>query len=119
MLITYAEGARLYVPVERLDLIQRFSAAEGAKPQLDRLGGVGWQKTKARARRAMQDMAEELLKLYTERKLVPGFAYGGDTPWQREFEDAFEYTLTPDQEAAVGDVKSDMESPQPMDRLVV
>jgi transcription-repair coupling factor (superfamily II helicase) len=119
MLLTYAEGARLYVPVERLDLIQRYSAGEGAKPTLDRLGGVGWQKTKARARRAMHDMAEELLKLYTERKLVPGFAYGGDTPWQREFEDAFEYTLTPDQEAAVGDVKGDMESPQPMDRLVV
>jgi transcription-repair coupling factor (superfamily II helicase) len=119
MLLTYAEGARLYVPVERLDLIQRYSAAEGAKPQLDRLGGVGWQKTKARATRAMHDMAEELLKLYTERKLVPGYAYGGDSPWQREFEDAFEYTLTPDQEAAVGDVKSDMESPQPMDRLVV
>ncbi|HEY6330139.1 MAG TPA: DEAD/DEAH box helicase, partial [Blastocatellia bacterium] len=119
MLITYAEGARLYVPVERLDLIQRFSAAEGAKPNLDRLGGVGWQKTKARAKRAMQDMAEELLKLYAERKLVPGFAYGSDTPWQTEFEDAFEYALTPDQETSVEDIKNDMEKSQPMDRLIV
>jgi transcription-repair coupling factor (superfamily II helicase) len=119
MLITYAEAARLYVPVERLDLIQRYSAGESAKPHLDRLGGAGWQKTKARAKRAMHDMAEELLKLYTERKLATGYAHGADTPWQGEFEDAFQYTLTPDQEAAVADVKADMETPQPMDRLVV
>ena len=119
MLITYAEGARLYVPVERLDLIQRFSAAEGAKPNLDRLGGVGWQKTKARAKRAMQDMAEELLKLYAERKLAGGYAYSADSPWQTEFEDAFEYPLTPDQETSVEDIKSDMEKGLPMDRLIV
>jgi transcription-repair coupling factor (superfamily II helicase) len=119
MLITYAEGARLYVPVERLDLIQRFSAAEGAKPNLDRLGGVGWQKTKARAKRAMQDMAEELLKLYAERKLAGGYAYAADSPWQSEFEDAFEYPLTPDQETSVDDIKADMEKTQPMDRLIV
>jgi transcription-repair coupling factor (superfamily II helicase) len=119
MLVTYAEGARLFVPVERLDLVQRFSGSEGHKPQLDRLGGVGWQKAKARAKRAMRDMAEELLKLYAERKLVGGHTYGADTPWQHEFEDAFEYQLTPDQEAAIEDVKSDMENPQPMDRLVV
>jgi transcription-repair coupling factor (superfamily II helicase) len=119
MLLTFAEGARLYVPVERLDLVQRFSAGEGAKPQLDRLGGAGWQKAKARARRAMRDMAEELLKLYAERQLVVGHPYGADTPWQHEFEDAFEYQLTPDQEAAIEDVKSGMESAQPMDRLIV
>ena len=119
MLLTYAEGARLYVPVERLDLVQRYSAGEGNRPQLDKLGGVGWQKAKARARRAMRDMAEELLKLYAERKLVQGHAYGADTPWQHEFEDAFEYQLTPDQEAAIEDVKEGMESSQPMDRLIV
>jgi len=119
MLLTYAEGARLYVPVERLDLVQRYSAGEGNRPQLDKLGGVGWQKAKARARRAMRDMAEELLKLYAERKLVQGHAYGTDTPWQHEFEDAFEYQLTPDQEAAIEDVKEGMESAQPMDRLIV
>jgi len=119
MLLTYAEGARLYVPVERLDLVQRYSASEGHRPQLDKLGGIGWQKAKARARRAMRDMAEELLKLYAERRLVKGHAYGADTPWQLEFEDAFEYQLTPDQEAAIEDVKEGMQSPQPMDRLIV
>ena len=119
MLLTYAEGARLYVPVERLDLVQRYSASEGHHPQLDKLGGLGWQKAKARARRAMRDMAEELLKLYAERKLVQGHAYGADTPWQHEFEDAFEYQLTPDQEAAIEDVKEGMQSGQPMDRLIV
>ncbi len=119
MLLTYAEGARLFVPVERLDLVQRYSASEGRHPQLDKLGGLGWQKAKARARRAMRDMAEELLKLYAERKLVQGHAYGADTPWQHEFEDAFEYQLTPDQEAAIEDVKEGMQSAQPMDRLIV
>ncbi|HSB09561.1 MAG TPA: transcription-repair coupling factor [Blastocatellia bacterium] len=119
MLLTYAEGARLYVPVERLDLVQRYSGSEGHRPQLDKLGGLGWQKAKARAKRAMRDMAEELLKLYAERKLVQGHAYGADTPWQHEFEDAFEYQLTPDQEAAIEDVKEGMESGQPMDRLIV
>ncbi|MCI0490985.1 MAG: transcription-repair coupling factor, partial [Blastocatellia bacterium] len=119
MLLTYADGATLYVPVERLDLVQRYSAGEGHTPQLDRLGGIGWQKTKARAKRAMQDMAEELLKLYAERKLVGGHAYGADTPWQQEFEDAFEFELTPDQESTIEDVKSDMENAEPMDRLIV
>ncbi|MGA9769499.1 MAG: transcription-repair coupling factor [Blastocatellia bacterium] len=119
MLLTYAEGARLYVPVERLDLVQRFSGGEGHQPTLDRLGGVGWQKAKARAKRAMRDMAEELLKLYAERKLVGGHAYGADTPWQHEFEDAFEYQLTPDQESAIEDVKSGMQDALPMDRLIV
>ncbi|HEU4386847.1 MAG TPA: transcription-repair coupling factor [Blastocatellia bacterium] len=119
MLLIYADGAKLYVPVERLDLVQRYSAGEGHKPQLDRLGGVGWQKTKARARRAMRDMTEELLKLYAERKVATGYGYGADTPWQKEFEDAFEYQLTPDQESAVEDVKSGMERIEPMDRLIV
>ncbi len=119
MLLTFAEGARLYVPVERLDLVQRFSAGEGHKPHLDKLGGLGWQKAKARVKRAMRDMAEELLKLYAERKLVGGHAYGADLPWQQEFEDAFEYQLTPDQEAAIEDVKADMENAQPADRLIV
>ncbi|HWP44139.1 MAG TPA: transcription-repair coupling factor, partial [Blastocatellia bacterium] len=119
MLLTYAEGAKLYVPVERLDLVQRYSAGEGARPQLDRLGGLAWQRTKARVKRAMRDMAEELLKLYAERKLVLGHAYGEDTPWQQEFEDGFEYQLTPDQDAAIEDVKSDMAEARPMDRLIV
>ncbi len=118
MLLYYAEEAKLYVPVERLDLVQRYSSAEGHQPTLDRLGGIGWQKTKAKAKRAMRDMADELLRLYAERKLVEGYAFPPDAPWQREFEEGFEYTLTPDQETAIEDVKHDMETPTPMDRLL-
>ena len=119
MLLTFAEGARLFVPVERLDLVQRYSAAEGHRPPLDKLGGVSWQKAKARVKRAMRDMAEELLKLYAERKLVKGYGYGDDTPFQKEFEDAFAYDLTPDQEAAILDVKEDLEKGEPADRLII
>jgi transcription-repair coupling factor (superfamily II helicase) len=118
MLLFYAEDAKLFVPVERMDLVQRYSSAEGHQPTLDRLGGLGWQKTKAKAKRAMRDMADELLRLYAERKLVGGYAFAADTPWQREFEDGFEYVLTPDQETAIDDVKQDMEQPTPMDRLL-
>lgn len=118
MLLTYGDGAKLYVPVERLDLVQKFSSAEIHTPSLDRLGGIAWQKTKARAKRAIRDMAEELLKLYAERKLVGGFTFSGDTPWQQEFEDAFPYELTRDQASAIADVKKDMEQAEPMDRLL-
>jgi transcription-repair coupling factor (superfamily II helicase) len=118
MLLTYADEAKLYVPVERLDLVQKYSAAEGHQPHVDRLGGMSWSKTKQKTSRAMRDMAEELLKLYAERKLVGGHAFQGDGPWQREFEDAFEYQLTDDQETAVADVKADMELNVPMDRLL-
>ncbi len=118
MLLYYADDAKLYVPVERLDLVQRYSSAEGHQPPLDRLGGLGWLKTKAKAKRAMRDMADELLRLYAERRLVGGHAFAADTPWQREFEDGFEYVLTPDQETAIEDVKRDMEEPTPMDRLL-
>ena len=118
MLLYYADDAKLYVPVERLDLVQRYSSAEGHQPSLDRLGGLGWHKTKAKAKRAMRDMADELLRLYAERKLVEGHAFPQDAPWQREFEEGFQYTLTPDQETAIEDVKSDMQTPTPMDRLL-
>jgi transcription-repair coupling factor (superfamily II helicase) len=118
MLLYYADEAKLYVPVERLDLVQRYSSAEGHQPQLDRLGGLGWQKTKAKAKRAMRDMADELLRLYAERKLVGGYSFSSDTPWQQEFEDGFPFVLTPDQETAIEDVKKDMEEAVPMDRLL-
>jgi len=118
MLLLYADEAKLYVPVERLDLVQRYSSAEGHQPQLDRLGGLGWQKTKAKAHRAMREMADELLRLYAERKLVRGHAFAPDSPWQREFEQGFEFELTADQETAVEDVKRDMEQATPMDRLL-
>ena len=119
MLLVYAENAKLFVPVERLDLVSRYSSGEGTAPTLDRLGGLGWQKTKAKAKRAMRDMADELLRLYAERKMVQGFAFSADTPWQKEFEDAFPYQLTVDQAAAIEDSKNDMQIAVPMDRLVV
>ncbi len=118
MLLFYADEAKLYVPVERLDLVQRYSSAEGHQPQLDRLGGLGWQKTKAKAKRAMRDMADELLRLYAERKLVGGYSFAADTPWQLEFEDGFPFVLTPDQETAIELVKKAMEDATPMDRLL-
>ncbi len=119
MLLVYADDAKLFVPVERADLISRYSSGEAAAPTLDRLGGIGWQKTKAKAKRAMRDMADELLKLYAERKLVTGHAFPPDMPWQHEFEDAFPYDLTADQAASIEAVKSDMETPSPMDRLII
>ena len=119
MLLIYAEDAKLFVPVERLDLVSRYSSGEATSPSLDRLGGIGWQKTKAKAKRAMRDMADELLRLYAERKLVQGYAFSPDAPWQHEFEDAFPYDLTVDQAKAIEDVKEDMETAQPMDRLII
>ncbi len=119
MMLIYADDAKLFVPVERLDLVSRYSSGEATSPTLDRLGGLGWQKTKAKAKRAMRDMADELLRLYAERKLVRGFAFSADTPWQHEFEDAFPFELTVDQASAIEDVKEDMETGRPMDRLII
>src|SRR5579864_6416413 len=118
MVLEYAEGAKLYVPLTRLDLIQKYRSAEGARPLLSRLGSAAWSKTKARVKKAMQDMADELLKLYATRKTVDGFNFSPDAQWQREFEDAFEFTETEDQLQATVDIKHDMESPYPMDRLL-
>ena len=114
--LRYLGDAKLFVPVERLDLIQKYTG--GTKPPLDRLGGTSWERAKTKVKKAMRDMAEELLKLYAARKAVPGHAFGPDTHWQEEFEDAFEFTLTPDQATAIADIKRDMESPTPMDRLL-
>ena len=118
MVLEYAEGARLYVPLTRLDLVQKYRSSEGVKPVLNRLGTQQWQKTKARVRKAMKDMAEELLKLYAARKTADGHAFAADSEWQREFEDSFEFSETEDQMSAIIDVKHDMESPTPMDRLL-
>ncbi len=118
MLLEYAEGARLYVPLTRLDLIQKYRSSEGAKPALNHLGTAAWGKTKARVRKAMKDMTDELLKLYAQRKAAQGHAFPPSNEWMREFEDAFEYNETDDQNYAIADVKRDMESSQPMDRLL-
>ena len=114
--LRYAGEDKLFVPVERLDLVQKYTGA--TRPPLDRLGGASWERAKTRVKKAMRDMAEELLKLYAARKAVPGHAFGPDTHWQQEFEDAFEYELTVDQRTAVADIKRDMESSTPMDRLL-
>ena len=116
MELRYAGDDKLFVPVDRLDLVQKFSGS--ARPTLDRLGGATWEKAKARVKKAMRDMADELLKLYAARKAVQGHAFPSDTHWQEEFELAFPYELTADQANAVADIKRDMESSTPMDRLL-
>jgi len=118
MRLRYADDARLYVPLERLDLVQSYRAVEGAKPVLDKLGGSTWTARKARVKKSVEDMADKLLKLYAGRKAGQGFAFSPDGAFQREFEDAFEFEETPDQAIAIADVKRDMERPQPMDRLL-
>ncbi len=118
MLLEYAGGAKLYVPLTRMDLVQRWRGGGDAKPALDRMGGVTWSRTKTRIKAKMRDMADELLKLYAARKMAEGFQFSPDSNWQREFEDAFEFSETRDQITAAREIKRDMESPQPMDRLL-
>ncbi|HYI08398.1 MAG TPA: transcription-repair coupling factor [Thermoanaerobaculia bacterium] len=118
MEIEYSGGGKLLMPMENLNLIQRFTAGEEAQPKLDKLGGTTWARTKASVKKAMRDMADELLKLYATRQMVHGHAFGKDSPWQFDFEDAFEFDETEDQMSAIEDVKSDMESRKPMDRLL-
>ena len=116
MELRYAGEDKLFVPVERLDLVQKYTGA--SRPSLDKLGGTTWEKAKTRVKKAMRDMAEELLKLYAARKAMPGHAFTSDSHWQQEFEDAFEWELTADQVSAITDIKRDMESPATMDRLL-
>jgi len=118
MQLTYADDARLYVPLERMDLVQKYNSLGGADPPLDRLGGTAWASRKARVGKSVAQMAEKLLRLYAERKVAKGFPFSKDSPWQREFEDAFEFEETTDQMRTIEEVKRDMESPQPMDRLL-
>jgi transcription-repair coupling factor (superfamily II helicase) len=118
MRLRYADDARLYVPLERLDLVQSYRAVEGAKPVLDKLGGSTWTARKARVKKSVEEMADKLLKLYAERKAGEGFAFSQDGAFLREFEDTFEFEETPDQAIAIADVKRDMERTLPMDRLL-
>src|SRR5258706_4627036 len=118
MLLRYAEDSRLYVPLERMDLVQSYRVVEGAPPPLDKLGGTGWTTRKAKVRKSLEDMAEKLLELYAARKTATGFAFSPDGNWQREFEDAFEFEETQDQNLAIADIKKDLEKPVPMDRLL-
>jgi transcription-repair coupling factor (superfamily II helicase) len=109
-------GDRLFVPTDQLDQLSRYVGGE--TPTLHRMGGSDWQKAKARARKAVREIAAQLIQLYAARKASKGHAFGPDTPWQRELEDAFPYTETPDQLTAIEEVKRDMEQPIPMDRLI-
>jgi transcription-repair coupling factor (superfamily II helicase) len=114
----YADGGRLNVSLERADLVQRYTSPDGASPPLDRLGGASWAKVKRRAKKAIRDMAEELLKIYAKRKMEKGFAFRADGPEMAEFEAGFPYEPTRDQLEASEAIKADLESPRPMDRLV-
>ena len=116
--LEYAGSDRVFVPVDQLAKISRYVGAGGAHPPLSKLGGTRWDTIKARARRAAQELAGELLNLYAERKRREGHAFAPDSDWQREFEVAFPYTETPDQRDAIEFVKADMEAPRPMDRLI-
>jgi transcription-repair coupling factor (superfamily II helicase) len=116
--LEYAGSDRVFVPVDQLAKISRYLGAGSAHPPLSKLGGNRWEAIKARARRAAQELAGELLNLYAERKRREGHAFPPDTDWQREFEDAFPFTETPDQRDAIEFVKADMEAPRPMDRLI-
>jgi transcription-repair coupling factor (superfamily II helicase) len=119
MILEFAEAAKLYVPLTRLDLIQKYRSTDaGPAPVLNRLGSQQWAKTKTRVRKAMQDMTGELLKLYAERTNAEGTAFSRDNEFQREFEDSFDYSETDDQISAIRAIKYDMESTRPMDRLL-
>ncbi len=116
ILVIYADKEKLYVPLEQLNLVQKYIGAETAK--LDKLGGKGWERTKARVKRSVEELAHELLQIYSARAKLQGYAFGPDSKWQQDFEYAFEYEETPDQLKTIEDVKKDMESIKPMDRLI-
>ncbi|MGO2193770.1 transcription-repair coupling factor [Brachybacterium sp. AOP42-C2-15] len=110
-------GDRLYVPSDQLDQVTKYVGGED--PSVNRMGGADWAKTKSKARRAIREIADELVRLYSARQSAPGHDFGPDTPWQRELEDSFEFVETPDQLSTIDDVKRDMEKSVPMDRLIL
>ncbi len=118
LLLEYQEGDRLYIPVHRLDMIQRYIGPDGHVPKIDRLGGTSWETAKKRVKKAVNEIAEELVSLYAARGVLEGHAYGPLDRYYEEFASAFEYEETPDQARAIEDVQFDMGSPKPMDRLI-
>jgi transcription-repair coupling factor (superfamily II helicase) len=118
MAIQYGGGDTAYVPVHHIDHVQKFTGGEGAMPKIDKLGGQSWARKKARVKKAVREMMQDLIQLYAVREHRRGHAFNADTPWQQQFEDAFEYEETPDQKRAIQDVKRDMETNRPMDRLL-
>jgi transcription-repair coupling factor (superfamily II helicase) len=117
MVLEFRGDDRIYLPVDQIDALTPYSGGES--PTLSRMGGSDWQRTRAKAKAAADEIAEELVALYRQRSVVEGFAFSPDGPWQLEMESAFPYELTPDQAKAVDEIKADMEAPRPMDRLVV
>ena len=118
MEVEYLGGGRLFVPLDQLYLVQKFRAGDSVAPRLDKLGGTGWHKAKGRVKRELREMAADLLELYAARKASYGHPFGGDTPWQLELEQSFEFDETPDQLSAIDEIKRDMEKPEVMDRLL-
>ena len=116
--IKYSGTDKLYVPTDQMDLIQPYIGMDGKEPRLSKLGGAEWQKTKNKVRQSIKKLAFDLVKLYAARETAVGYCFSKDTPWQKQFEDAFPYEETPDQLKAIEDVKRDMESPKVMDRLL-
>ena len=116
--IVYDKGDKLYVPVDQLDLVQKYIGSEGNSPKINKLGGAEWQKAKAKARKSINEIAQDLVKLYAARATLKGHSFGKDTEWQRQFEDEFPYEETLDQLASLEEIKRDMESDKPMDRLL-
>ena len=118
VVVDYSEGGKLYVPSDEIDRLQKYVGKDGVKPRLNKLGGAAWTKTKVKAKKAVAELARELLGLYASRKARPGHAFGKDVVWQQELEASFIYEETEDQLRATEEIKRDMESDRPMDRLV-
>ncbi|HMQ53712.1 MAG TPA: transcription-repair coupling factor, partial [Anaerolineae bacterium] len=116
--VEYANGDKLYVPIHQADRLARYVGPDEAAPPLNRLGSADWNTVKRRAKKAVEDIAKELLEVYAKREIAPGHAFSADVEWQREIEDAFPFVETDDQLRAIADVKADMEKPKPMDRLI-
>ena len=116
--IEYEKNDKLYVPIEQLDLVQKYIGIEGKSPKISKLGGSEWAKIKVKTKKSVGEIAENLVKLYAERNVLTGYSFSKDTEWQSQFEDEFPYNETPDQIVAISDIKKDMESSKPMDRLL-
>jgi transcription-repair coupling factor (superfamily II helicase) len=116
--LSYQDGDKLYVPLEKMDQVQKYSSSEGTIPTLNKLGTGTWEKLKSRTKKRMREITEDLIKLYATRKMRQGFAFSDDTVWQKELEASFQFEETVDQLGAIADVKKDMQKPQPMDRLI-
>ena len=119
MTILYQDDAKLFIPVSQLDKIQKYVSSESKTPRVNKLGGSEWAKTKRRVANKIEDIADELVDLYAKREAEKGYAFTPDDSYQKEFEDAFPYTETPDQLRSAKEIKQDMEKTKPMDRLLI